>query len=50
MKEDAPNSTLHPTHLPAMVPPTPLRSGGETAAAKWAGECGVMRGKRKNYE
>jgi prevent-host-death family protein len=34
---------LHPTHLPATVPPAPLRSGDGISAAKWAGECGVMR-------
>jgi hypothetical protein len=43
----APNSTLHPTHLPAPLPPAPLTLRGGMLTAKWAGECGVMRREEK---
>ena len=42
-EEDAPNNTLHPTQVPALLSPAPLTLRGESAAVTWAGECGVMR-------
>jgi hypothetical protein len=39
----APNITLHPIQVPAPLSPAPLRSGAESSAGTWTGECGVMR-------
>jgi hypothetical protein len=50
ISERAPNIALHPTHLPATLPPAPLRSGDGSSTGKRAGECGVMRREEKDDE